>query len=181
MIKRYKKQQSEGWFTAFDEKENQIQFSEKHQPEMYQEMIDSGLEIEPFEIQDEIDARLAAEFEASKPAKSIELKVACEEELKKGLLVLVGSTSFPVGFKIDCTRNDATFLSAVYNEMVLNSKTEIVFRDYDNTSRLITMSEFLTLLGELSTHISTQLAKKWSLQDSISGCATIAEVNAIIW
>lgn len=140
-----------------------------------------GNTIEPFETAEEKAARELKEFNDAKERKPKELKDECQKELKKGLIVLVGSSSYPDGFKIDSTREDATFLSAVYNDAILQNKTELVFRDYDNTSRLITMDEFKMLLSELSAHISKSLAKKWSLQDAVDSCKNIEEINAIVW
>ncbi len=58
---KYKKQKSENWFDRIDDKGNKIQFHKDHQPQMYQEMMNSGIPIEDYETQDEIDARLLQE------------------------------------------------------------------------------------------------------------------------
>lgn len=181
---KYKHSKAEGWFIQIDETGNKTEFTEKNRPGLYREMmqwVDEGNQIEPAITAEEQAIIDTEAFERTKASKPSDLKAACENELAKGLTVLVGSASFPDGFKIDSTRNDATFLSAVYNDANLNNLTEIYFRDFDNVSRLITYNEFLTLLQELSIHINTQLAKKWALQDSIAGCKTIEEIQAITW
>ena len=114
-------------------------------------------------------------FNEVKQAKIAEIKTAYQNQLKQGYIC-------SNGINMDAEQDKVNLLKNGYDLAVKTNQTTMDIRDYDNVVHTgIALADVDTMLTELGVNISTQLAKKWQLEDQVQAATTQTELDLIVW
>lgn len=108
-----------------------------------------------------------------KAKKNLEIKSTLAQIRSEGFM-----TSF--GFKIDCgERNVNDFANGLMMIQATNM-TEIIVKDFDNQTHVLSGDDYKTMVIELGGYISKLLGNKWQLNELVK-VATIDNISDIYW
>lgn len=103
-------------------------------------------------------------------------------EIKKGFLRhLSEGCESKLGFKVDATPTDETFLSSVYERMKLSVNEFVIISDFDNNIQTVNASDFKKLLIEVGNFIQLAFERKWELRNDIEKCTSGNDLKTVKW
>ena len=121
------------------------------------------------------EALTAPTFAELQIAKINEIKSAYQNQLKLGYIC--SNT-----INMDAEQDKVNTLKNGYDLAVKTNQATMDIRDYNNVVHTaIALADVDTMIIELGTNISTQLAKKWQLEAQVQPATTQAELDLIVW
>lgn len=113
-----------------------------------------------------------------KEIKTKEIKAAFEAAFFLGYT----TQGLAENFKVDCRRTDLDNIRGLLEHLEgYPETTQIEFRDFNNTERVITIADLTIIKKELIAYGLWLYQNKWTKEAAIAAAETIEDVEAISW
>lgn len=110
-----------------------------------------------------------------KEEKILEIKKSFINQLSLGYTCSNGIT-------MDTEQSKVDLMKSGYDLAIKLNQTVMNIRDYNNTLHIdIPLADVDVMITELGVNISTQLSKKWQLEDLVNNATTQADLDLIVW